>query len=230
MLPTCASAADDAAVERLQLQIDAMQQQFKQQINDLKRQLNEAKKSLPKAQPVAAEYTKAPPSATAPWPAPGVKVTLGGFLEAGGIWRERNEVSDIGHPPFSELPFANSPLYHEHEYRFSARQSRLTLLATGDIGAVQHLSGYYEMHFLGAGVTSNSRESNSYTPRIRQVFAATPVGVTTRSSAWSASSPTECSRPPSPDRGPTRPTRDGASGARSCCRSGRNSRISRPAF
>jgi hypothetical protein len=98
------------------------------------------------------------------------KVTVGGFIEAGGIWRERNEVSDIGHPGFSTLPFPNSPLYHEHEYRFSARQSPLTLLATGDIDPVQHLLAYYEIDFLGAGVTANSRESNSYNPRILQAF------------------------------------------------------------
>src|ERR1700747_1482327 len=81
VLPTCASAADDAQVERMQRQIDAMQRQFQQQISELKKQLNEAKKSPPKTQPMAAEYTKAP--LATPWPAPGVKVTLGGFLEAG---------------------------------------------------------------------------------------------------------------------------------------------------
>ena len=176
MLPVCAAAADDGQVERLQRQIDAMQQQmqrqhqqFQQQLTELKRQLNETKRSRESAQPVSSEYPKAPP-AKAPSPAPGVKVTLGGFIEAGGIWRQRNEVSDIGHPGFSTLPFPNSPLYHEHEYRFSARQSRLTLLATGDIDPVQHLSAYYEMDFLGAGITANSRESNSYNPRILQAF------------------------------------------------------------
>jgi hypothetical protein len=103
MLPTCASAADDAQVERLQRQIDAMQQEFKQQIGELKKQLNEAKKSLPKAQPMAAEYTKASPPPS-PWPAPGVKVTLGGFLEAGGIRRSlRHRSSSIQRASVSEL-------------------------------------------------------------------------------------------------------------------------------
>ena len=39
---------------------------------------------------------------------------------------------------------------------------------TGDIDPAQHLAGYYETDWLGAGVTANSRESNSYNLRIRQ--------------------------------------------------------------
>jgi hypothetical protein len=101
---------------------------------------------------------------------PGVKVTVGGFIEAAGIWRERNEVADVSDTPFSSLPFSNSPLYHENEFDFSARQSRLSVKATGDIDPAQHLQAYYEMDFLGAGVTANSRESDSYQPRIRQAF------------------------------------------------------------
>ena len=56
--------------------------------------------------------------------------------------------------------------------RFSAQQSRIALKATGDIDPAQHLKGYYEMDFLGAAPTANSRESNSYTPRIRQAYFA----------------------------------------------------------
>jgi len=116
MLPVCAAAADDGQVERLQRQIDAMQQQmqrqqqqFQQQLSELKRQLNETKKSRENAKIASSEYAKAP-TANAPWPAPGVKVTLGGFVEAGCIWRQRNEVSDIGHPGFSTLPSQLAPL------------------------------------------------------------------------------------------------------------------------
>jgi len=164
--PASPAAADDAQTRRLQRQIDALQEQ----LIELKKQVNETRKMGQSDQPPPAEYTKAPSPATSPWPLAGAKVTIGGFIEAGGISRQRNEVSDIGHPGFSTLPFPNSPLYHEREYELSARQSRLSVLATGDIDPIQHLSAYYEMDFLGAGVTTNSRESNSYQPRIRQAF------------------------------------------------------------
>jgi hypothetical protein len=59
------------------------------------------------------------------------------------------------------------PLYYENEFRASAQQSRIAFRAYGDI-PVQHLQAYYESDFLGAGVTTNSRESNSYNLRIRQ--------------------------------------------------------------
>lgn len=95
----------------------------------------------------------------------------GSFIAMEGAFRQRNEVSSgASDPPFSSLPLANSPLYSENELRFSAQQSRLALKATGDIDPVQHTKGYFEMDFLGAGVTANSRESNSYNLRIRQAF------------------------------------------------------------
>ena len=40
----------------------------------------------------------------------------------------------------------------------------------GKTGIV-NLTGYYEMDFLSAGVTSNNNQSNSYTMRQRQVWA-----------------------------------------------------------
>jgi hypothetical protein len=174
-LTTAPVRADDAQTEALQRQITAMRQQL-QALQDQMTEMKKTAKATPQAAPTvapkpnepqkAASYTKAPP----PLLPPGVKVTVGGFVEAAGIWRDRNEVADVGSPPFSSLPFPNSPLYHEDELRFSARQSRISLKATGDIDPFQHLQGYYEMDFLGAGVTANSRESNSYQPRIRQAF------------------------------------------------------------
>ena len=57
------------------------------------------------------------------------------------------------------------------EFRLSARQSRASLLAKGDVDPVTHLAGYIEVDFLGAAQTANSNESNSYKPRIRHVYA-----------------------------------------------------------
>lgn len=101
----------------------------------------------------------------------GVNVKVGGFIEAAGIYRTRNQVADVGSDYNGGIPFNSSSLAHENETRFSARQSRLSLLATGDVSPDTHLAAYYEMDFLASGTTSNSRESNSYTPRSRHVYA-----------------------------------------------------------
>jgi hypothetical protein len=117
--------------------------------------------------PAAPLITKGPP------PESPIRVTLGGFIEAATVWRERNLVSDgASNPAFNypNFPFPNSPLYHESEWEASARQSRINFQVDADIDPVQHVRAYYQMDFLGAGVTSNSRESNSYTPRIRLAF------------------------------------------------------------
>ncbi len=100
-----------------------------------------------------------------------VRVTLGGFIEAAGIFRTRNEDADISSSFNTGIPFAQSPNYHQDEFRGSARQSRVSLLAEASPNSVTQLSAYYETDFNSAGVTSNSVESNSYTLRLRQLYA-----------------------------------------------------------
>ncbi len=102
----------------------------------------------------------------------GVRVTLGGFIEAAGIYRTRNEVADITSNFNTGMPLANAPQYHENETRFTARQSRLSILAQANPDPVTTLTGYFEGDLLGAAPTANSNESNSYTPRVRHAFAA----------------------------------------------------------
>lgn len=97
------------------------------------------------------------------------KVTLGGFLAAEGVYRSRDESADIG-STFSGIPFSNSPLAHTSETRFTARQSRLSILAQGDANSDTHLAMYGEFDFLGAAQTANSNESNSYNLRIRNLY------------------------------------------------------------
>jgi hypothetical protein len=93
----------------------------------------------------------------------------GGFFETTAIYRTRNEVADIS-SDWQGIPFKNSPLAHEQEFRGTARQSRFALLGTTDIDPTTHLAGYVESDFLGAGSASNSRESNSYVLRLRQAY------------------------------------------------------------
>ena len=100
----------------------------------------------------------------------GITVNFGGFLEAASIYRTRNLNSDLS-SPYQKLPLANSPGYYQDETRFSARQSRLSLLVKGDYNPATHLAGYYEMDFLGGAPTANSNESNSFNPRIRHLYS-----------------------------------------------------------
>jgi hypothetical protein len=97
--------------------------------------------------------------------------TPGGFIELAGIFRDPNLVSDV-ETNFGAIPFRNSPLSRENEFRFSARQSRFSGMFAAKIDPTLKITGYFELDFLGAAVTSNSRESNSYVPRIRQLFTA----------------------------------------------------------
>jgi hypothetical protein len=99
----------------------------------------------------------------------GITITPGGFLAAETVFRNRATSADIN-TPFTTIPFAAADLAHVTEFNFTGRQSRLTMLAQGKVGSAT-LTGYVEGDFLGAGTTSNNRQSNSYVFRQRQLFA-----------------------------------------------------------
>ncbi len=101
----------------------------------------------------------------------GIRVTLGGFIAAEAITRTRNETLDVGSNFNNSIPYANSPNYHTPEFRESARQSRISLLAEGNPDSVTTLSAFYAADFLGSGSGSNSTESNSYVLRERELYA-----------------------------------------------------------
>jgi hypothetical protein len=98
----------------------------------------------------------------------GVSLTPGGFIAAETAFRQRAESADIN-TQFTGIPFPGNALSKVNENVFSGRQSRATLLAESKIGNAK-LTGYFEMDFLGAGVTSNNRQSNSYVFRQRQLW------------------------------------------------------------
>lgn len=100
----------------------------------------------------------------------GIRVTLGGFVEAAGIFRSRNEVADVASNFNTGIPFPQSPNNHQTEFRGSGHQSRVSLLVTGDIDPAQKLSSYVETDFQSAANTANSNESNSYNLRLRQFY------------------------------------------------------------
>jgi hypothetical protein len=99
----------------------------------------------------------------------GVNLTPGGFIEAATINRQRGESADIN-TNFNGIPYGGNATGKLTEMNFSARQSRLSLLFDAKVGDTK-LTGYYEADFLGAGTTSNNRQSNSYVFRQRQLWA-----------------------------------------------------------
>jgi len=180
--------ADDAQTEQLQKQINALQKQLQSlqsQVTETKKQAKAAQDQASQQAAQVAQRPSAPPGLYDAAPPPGpmvskaapswlgsIKVSFSGsFIEAAGVWRQRNEISSgASDPPFSQLPFSNSPLYTENEWRASAQQSRIAIKMSGDVDPAQHLKAYFETDFLGAGVTANGRESNSYNLRMRQAF------------------------------------------------------------
>jgi len=169
LVPAYASA-QEAQAERLQRQIDVLQNQ----LQSLQKDVVESKKAArAAAQSSGAEGAYAADIKVKPMvkalPPPPIKMTWGGFLAAESVFRQRNTVSDMG-TPFTAIPYPFSPQYDEHEFHGSARASRLSLLVEGQIDPAQKLAGYYEMDFLGAAITSNYSQSNSWAPRLRQAF------------------------------------------------------------
>jgi hypothetical protein len=99
----------------------------------------------------------------------GVSFTPGGFVAAETVTRTKGTSGDIA-TPFTAIPFEAANLAHTSENNFTGRQSRISLLAESKFGSAT-TSGYYEADFLGAGTTSNNRQTNSYVFRQRQLFA-----------------------------------------------------------
>jgi hypothetical protein len=93
----------------------------------------------------------------------------GSFLAAETVWRTAATAGDIN-TPFTGIPLDHSQAAGISEFYGSGRQSRLAIKAIGKLPKFT-LTGYYEMDWLSAGVTSNNNQSNSYTLRQRQLWA-----------------------------------------------------------
>lgn len=98
----------------------------------------------------------------------GITFTPGGFIAAESVFRTKAAQGDIN-TPFTGIPFPGNDLSKVTEFNASGRQSRLTFLFEGKADNVK-LNGYYEADWLGTGVTSNNRQSNSYVMRQRQIW------------------------------------------------------------
>jgi hypothetical protein len=154
-----AVAADDA-----QSEIQALQTRLKQ----LEKRIDSPARRE-QTQPGIA--TKAP-SAFDPCPAgkvcyKGVTLTFGGWVDFAGIYRSRNLASDTG-SVYAFIPFQQSKNFNAKETRFSARQTRSSLLVEADAGSDTHLAGNGEIDFEGAAQTVSSVATNSFNSRMRQ--------------------------------------------------------------
>ncbi len=160
------AAATDAATKADAAQAAASQQQqsvteLKGDVTDLKTNMANTAVSLQETQKKVSE----PPTAIH---FKGVTLTPGGFAAAETVSRQRATGSDIN-TPFNSIPYEGNALAHITENNFTARQSRLSMLAEGNLGSAK-LTGYWEGDFLGTGVTSNNRQSNSYVFRQRVLY------------------------------------------------------------
>ena len=99
----------------------------------------------------------------------GIGITPGGFVAAESVFRTHATGDDIN-TQLTGLPYPNSALSRISENSFTARQSRLSLRLDTKLADTK-VTGYVETDFLGTGVTSNNRQSNSYVLRYRQFWA-----------------------------------------------------------
>jgi hypothetical protein len=178
------SQADDDRLERLQRRTELLEKELKALRQEIKKTKKDAEKveKTEKSEPaqgplqatvesshaVTSYQIDAAPAKSLPSTA-GVKVTLGGFVAAESVYRTHNQVADMG-SNFNSIPYPFSPLYREHEFHGSARGTRLSLLAEGNIDPARSLAAYVEADFLGVGQNSNYIEVNSWTPRLRQGY------------------------------------------------------------
>src|SRR3984957_12902515 len=93
----------------------------------------------------------------------------GSFIEMATVNRTAASGSAINTPPTS-IPLTAAGAAQTSEFYASGRQSRIALKAIGKLDNVE-MTAYYEMDWLGAGVTSNNNQSNSYVVRERQLWA-----------------------------------------------------------
>jgi hypothetical protein len=182
--PAAAQSKSDVAaqIQALQNQIQNLQHQ----LNDLKatdqaRAAEQAKQAAAAAESARAAENSAKIAAATTgggndwFKKHHVKITPGGFAAAETIYRSRNETSDMGSSYNTGIPFGNSHNYYISEFRGSARQSRLSMLVEGQADKDTSLAAYFEGDFLGAAQSANSLESNSYNPRIRQIYLTTDL-------------------------------------------------------
>jgi hypothetical protein len=158
--------ATDAAGKADAAQATATQQQ--QTVGELKTDVADVKANLLSTATTLQETQKTLSEPPTTIHFKGITIAPGGFLAAEFVRRSRALGADLP-TPFNSLTMPGASQSSLSEFFGSGRQSRLSMLATGELSSVK-LSGYVETDFLSSGITSNNNESNSYTLRQRQAF------------------------------------------------------------
>lgn len=154
-----------AQLQTLKDQIDRLQQQVQQLQSQQEAQTQPAAPAAPAAAAAPTPSSSAPTVKAGP-----LTLTFGGFTAFEGVYRDKNQTADIGSNYNGSIPYAYQTNDHIDETRFSARQSRFSMLAQGPKYGSLSGEGYFETDFLSSGVSSNSAESNSYTLRVRHFY------------------------------------------------------------
>ncbi len=87
----------------------------------------------------------------------------GSFVAAETDWRSAATGGGLN-TAFTGVPLQSADAAQMSEFDGSGRQSRLAIKATGKLPYMT-MTGYYEMDWLGTGITSNNNQSNSYVLR-----------------------------------------------------------------
>jgi len=154
------------ALESQQQQIQQLRREIEyrdQSIQQMQQQIDQTEATASQTAKISAEQREQTRDAQKAF-----SLTPGGFLEATAIYRTANQNADVG-STFGNIPFDGTANSHLSEFRGTARQSRLSLLAEGFLDDTK-VTGYYEMDFLADAPTGNEIESSSFSPRIRQLF------------------------------------------------------------
>lgn len=93
----------------------------------------------------------------------------GSFLAAESVYRTAATGGGIN-TAFTGVPLQYADAAQISEFFGSGRQSRLAIKAIGKLPGMT-MTGYYELDWLGTGITSNNNQSNSYVMRQRQIWA-----------------------------------------------------------
>jgi hypothetical protein len=181
---SASGARAETKIQQLEDQIQQIQQNYQSQLQTLQQQVDQLKEQQ-RMTAEQAEVVRQQATATqaevkkasglgGTYHVGGVTLKVGGFIESATIFRTSNETSDVGSNLSAGIPFnhvgAAPNNYGLSEFRESARQSRLSLEATGKPDDVTTLTAYWENDWLGQGGTANSNESNSYNLRMRHLF------------------------------------------------------------
>ncbi|HEV2133616.1 MAG TPA: hypothetical protein VGR47_05085 [Terracidiphilus sp.] len=174
-----AAAAAQAAADKAQAAADQQQQAVTENtsavntlqgsVNDLKSSSSSMQSSFTSVEKDTKEIKKAVLSPDAIH-YKGITVSpAGSFLAAETVWRQGATGGGLN-TQFTGVPLQNADAAQLSEFQGTGRQSRIAIRATGDAGPFT-MTGYYEMDWLGTGITSNNNQSNSYVVRQRQLWA-----------------------------------------------------------